>query len=325
MRNVVIGPFDPHTGLTTLALEVEVFDAAGGDRVVLERNGVPVFESILSTTRSHENEARRASVVVERQIEGIPAGVGGFTLVLRRGVERLLLWSGEFHVRYLHPEINLECISTSLVRSGRERPTYRVYRDGLGQKSFSRRLPLPRDRRDPRAAVIGLHELRPDVARAMQASIVSRQGFDASVDITDVPPGEHVVHLIATQRGGGRSRVSRRVVFEEPPVRRLTVISDDLERLKRGEQLHFYSSISIRGVIHSRMEEAVATLLVDDRLADEQPFEAAGRHEFRLRAVPKASGEYEVRFHDSRRAARVVLSTEPVRVSFPVDSSSLRA
>jgi glycosyltransferase involved in cell wall biosynthesis len=314
LRNIVIGPYDPDTGLTNVVLEVDVYEVEPGDRVVLERNGVEVLETVLRSGLVREaNGTRRALIAVERQVAGIPAGVGAFALVLRRGHQRSLVWKGSFHVRYHHPEIHLEHLEVTRVRA-EESPTYRIHVRGWVKNHFLVDC-LMIEVDSSRASVIGMHELRPDVAAALGSPLVGRQGFDSTTDVTEVTPGEHVIHVIATQEGGERARVSRRVMFEDLPARRVSIVSEDLERLMRGQRTNFYSSITVRGALTIHGGEAVASLLVDDHLADEQPFDGPGRHEFSLRAVPPSSGEYTVRFVVSSRG-RLVYETAPMRVSF---------
>ncbi len=313
LRNLTIGPFDPNAGLTTVGIEVDVFDVEPGDQLVLERDGRTVLESPVAASGGAAGLPRRGVVCIDRRVEGVPAGTSPFALVLRRHRERYTLFRGELLVRFLHPEIHLERLSVSVHRS-RSASTHRLSLGGWIKNHFLVDcLHVAVD--DAHAATIGLHDLRPDVATVMHDPIVSRQGFDAHVEVGDVTPGEHVVHVIAMQSDGERARVSRRVFFDDLPARRLTVVSDDVERLRRGEHLHFYSSIALRGVIHIQMDEATVALLVDDRVADEQIYDGAGRHEFRLRAVPRHSGEHEVRFLVSARG-RVVFATDPVKVWF---------
>jgi glycosyltransferase involved in cell wall biosynthesis len=314
LRNIAIGPYDPDTGLTAVNLDADIFDGAPGDRLVLERNSVPILETTFRASPANEaNGTRRALVALKRQIAGIPAGMSHFSLVLRHGHRRSIVWKGDVHVRYHHPEIHLESLDVSRVRA-EESGTYRIRATGWVKNHFLVDC-LMIDVGSSRAAVVGMHELRPDVAQALGSPIVGRQGFDATVDVTDVLPGEHVVHIIATQQGGERARVSRHVQFEDAPSRRFLVVSDDLEALLRGQRAHFYSSIGVRGVLQTHTNDVVATLLVDNRVGDEQLFEGAGQHAFSLRAVPESSGEVEVRFMVSSRG-RLVFETDPVRVSF---------
>jgi glycosyltransferase involved in cell wall biosynthesis len=313
LRNLSIGPFDPNAGLTNIGIEVDVFDVEPGDHLVLERDGRTVLESPVAASGGGAGLPRRGIVCVERRVEGVPAGTSPFALLLRRQRERYTLFRGELQVRFLHPEIHLERLSATVHRSS-SASTHRLSLGGWIKNHFLVDcLHVAVD--DGHAATVGLHDLRPDVASVMNDPIVSRQGFDAHVDVADVAPGEHVVHVIAMQSDGERVRVSRRVFFDDIPARRMTVVSDDIERLRRGEHLHFYSSIALRGIIHIQMDEATVALLVDDRVADEQIYDGAGRHEFRLRAVPTSSGEHEIRFLVSTRG-RVLFATDPVKVWF---------
>jgi hypothetical protein len=144
---------------------------------------------------------------------------------------------------------------------------------------------------------------------------VFRQGFEATVELPSIPPGEHTVHVTATQAGAERARVTRTVRFESPPFRRVTIASDDLERLLRGSETHAYGSISIGGKVVSREAQVTASLLVDGRAEDEQSFDGEGEHTLSLRAVPQRSGRYHAQVVISSRG-RPLLETPLCQVSF---------
>jgi glycosyltransferase involved in cell wall biosynthesis len=314
IQRFVVGPYDPDTGLTSVVLAVDVHDVEPGDRVVLEHNHAEILEIEIHQGSIRDGSGTpRALVVIERQLSGVPAGIAQFVLVRRRGRLRSVIWSGPLQVQYKHPEIHLEELTVAVARPDRD-PVHQIHVKGWVKNHFLVDCLLI-DVDESTAAIIGMHELRPDVALALGSSLVHRQGFDATIEVKNVTPGDHVVHVSATQQRGERARVSRRVMFEDIPAHLLSVTSDDLDRLLRGQGTHFYSSISVRGVLHTSMEDAVVTLLVDDAIADEQPVRGAGSHEFSLRAVPEESGEYDVRFMVTSRG-RQVFSTDVMRVSY---------
>jgi hypothetical protein len=117
LQRLAVGPYDPDTGLTSVVLDVDVFDVEAGDRLVLERNGAEILETeIRRGSIRNESGTPRALVVVERPVPGVPAGVAQFALVRRRGRHRSVVWSGSLQVRYLHPEIHLEELVVAVAR-----------------------------------------------------------------------------------------------------------------------------------------------------------------------------------------------------------------
>jgi polysaccharide biosynthesis protein PslH len=314
LRRIGIGPYRPDLGLTDLKLEVEIFEAEPGDHLLLLRKGSQVFDVPLSVNkRAGANTARPTLVAVEHEVEGIPPGLAQFALAVRRQKRTLTLWQGDWLVRLERPEITLEVLETSFV-PGVGRYAHRLsVRGWVKNHFFVDCIVVEVD--SSRAAVIAIDALRPDVAEAFQEPLVSSQGFDATVDIQDVSPGEHLVHLIACQRGGEAARLSRRVTFADSPTGYASIVSADLDGLLRGHRGHQYGSIALHGTIETRMNDLVATLIVDGRRADEQRFETRGRHALALRTIPDTSGERGVRVVVSRNG-RAVYETPPRRVHF---------
>lgn len=310
LREITIGPFDAGTGLATVKLDVNVYDVSPGDRLILERNGVEVLDAEL---RDDGAGARKALVTIQRQVPSIPPDAAEFSLVRKRGGQRSLVWKGVYLVQRKQPEIQLEELEVTLVRP-EEPPTYRIRVKGWVKNHFLVDC-LFIDVGSSRAAVLGMYELRPDVSEALSSPAVSRQGFEETVEVTQIEPGEHAVHIVATQEGGESARVTHRALFEQVPARRFSVASDDLERLVRKQLTNFYSAILLRGTVQLQMDEATVALVVDGRVADETTFHGAGKHEFGLRGVPAQSGEHGVRFVASYRG-RPLFETDPVLVSF---------
>lgn len=318
LREISIGPFDANTGLTAVKLEVSVYDVSPGDRLILERNGVEVLDAELRVADADDHAgARKALIAFDRQVPRIPPNAAEFSLVRKRAGQRSLVWKGVYLVRPRQPQVHLEAMQVTLLRP-EEPPTYRIYVKGWVQNHFLVDC-LFIDINDSRAAVLGMYELRPDVSEALSNPAICRQGFEETVEVTQITPGEHVVHLVATQQGGESSRASHRAVFENIPARRVTVASDDAERLVRGLSNNFYGAITLRGTVHSRLEEVSVTLFVDGRVLDESVFRGSGKHEFAVRGVPEKAGEYPVRLLVSSQG-RPLHEVGPVLVTFrPID------
>lgn len=305
------GPYDPEKGLSSINVDLELFDARPGDDLVIVRDDLDILE--VPINKVSDDETSRARLTIDRTVSTVPPGLGNFAIRVRRGSNRFSVWEGSYLVCYERPELALEALD-ACVAPATEKLKHQLHLRGWVRNHFLVDC-LLLEINGIRAGVVGLSDLRPDVAEALNQSLIGRQGFEMTLTVEDIPPGEHVVHIIAVQSGKERVRVSRRVFFEDAPARRMNVVSDDLERLIRGTRKNFYSSISIQGELHSDSESLVAALLVNDRLVDEQVFSEPGSHVFHLRAVPERSGEYSVRFVISARG-RLVFSTTPFQVNF---------
>jgi glycosyltransferase involved in cell wall biosynthesis len=306
------GPYRPAVGLTDVRIEADVFDAQAGDHLVLCADGKEVLDVPISEDlQGPDQQPRRVSI--RRGVEGLGPGTVHAALALRRGARAREFWSGTRLVAYDRPEVHLEHVRVELFGTA-EHPRHRLSLRGWVKNHFLVDCLLV-EVGASQAGVLGLHELRPDVSEAHGNPFVMQQGFDAVLELENIPPGEHVVHLVATQRGGESARLSRRVEFDDVPHHRFAVASPELERIARGELTQFYSSITIRGALRTIVSDVVIALLVDDKVADEQAFDAPGEHTFQLRAVPPASGDYAVRFVVSHRG-RLTYSTEAQTIGF---------
>ncbi len=313
MNELELGPFDPDTGLAYVLIGIDLYGVAAGDRLLLSRNGTDVLDRpVYFSPDLGGSGVNRARVAIEQSIDGIAPGIALFELSVKRGSERIVLWKSELCIALRRPELTLDSLDVAFT-SVAGRSIHRIHAIGWVRNHFLVDC-LAIEVDGSRLGVIGLSELRPDVAEALQQPIVAKQGFNATFD-AEVAPGEHVVHVIAYQKSGEAARISRRLRFEKPPAQRFSLTSHDLEQLRRGTTARYYGAISLRLAIRTEEDDLAISLLVDDRVVDERILTEAGSHEVEMRCVPASPGEYEVRVMVSSQGKRILI-TDPALARF---------
>lgn len=323
VRRVILGPYDLPSERTRVIIDAAAFDAAPGDTVSLEVDGVSVAElPVAIDGATGDDGSRLGAIQMLDWVLGVTPGPHACALVYTTSGRRSSIWSGECHVQQRVPVIHLERVALTAVTGS---SACELRARGWVENGFLVDC-LVFDVDGMRAAVVGLDHLRPDIPRTPDAPLVNRQGFEAAFWLENIQPGNHRVDILATQKGAESGQVSATVTYDRVMGQALAVTSDDIERLERRQGLSLYASIDVRGSLQTAYDDVVATLQIDGRTESEQRFPGPGQHALSLRAVPDQSGPREVQVMVSRQGG-VLYASNPARVyfnriAFPADAAA---
>ncbi|MEM7582928.1 MAG: glycosyltransferase family 4 protein [Acidobacteriota bacterium] len=303
-----LGGFDPHLETASFHISGTVLAHSSDDRVVLAVDGARIAEQPLeAATTALDSRVRRFEL--RGRTRGVAPGPCELTLALElpsSTPEVFARWQD--HLRLEEPRIFIDSCEVE-PPLGKSSP-YVLNISGWVENHFMvSHLDLEIDGENVERLAFELN--RPDVAKHQDEALVRRQGFLAAIDLM-LPAGPHEVRVLANQKGGPKGSWETTLDFPENLPLGFLVTSDELDSLAESTEHRFWHSIAIHGEVTTDRDEVMATLFVDDLLADQQ---LITDQPFELRFIPEASGNFKVRVLFNSRG-QTLYDSGVVSVSF---------
>ncbi len=281
-----IGERDPRTGLVSTHLKGAVLATGSDARLVLMRDGHPVFEEPLS--RPYQDRSV-GCFDLEQKHPRIPPGWWTFSLALKYGdgsPEVFARWRDQ--VRLKEPRVEVDSVDVQPVEGHQSRYLLKI--SGWIHNHFLvDRLLFNFDGKELSAVFID--QLAQELPYRYRSSLVKRQGFYREMFV-DAESGDHTLQLLAVQEGGNSGSWERKVFFPEPAVSSFWLHSADLEAIDEGRSLTFWSSIVLRGELTMKHRHVVATLHLDGEAVMRKVISDDGF--FHLNYTPRRAGCFDM-------------------------------
>lgn len=306
IAQAMFGPYRTASSLVHLRIAGTLYDVRAGDTVVLERDG----RVLMSRALSVEADFGIAWFDLEMDSTDVPPGIGQFALFVERSGRRLCAWQHDVLVPYDRPEITIDALDVEYPKTS----MLAVLKAAGWVKNHFPIDCLAIEIDGVQRCLIALNTIRPDVARAYQSTLALTQGFEVELPLENVSPGEHLVQIVAFQQAGERAAIGRQILINPPAPGVFSLISEDLERFLQCELVRIYSAVSIRGIASVKLDDVVATLLIDERKVDVATLPRGDRVELCLAAVPK-EGLHDVRLLVTSRDS-MLYDSGPLRIEF---------